>query len=301
MLRLTRSFIKPTLNGPGPIVVGCLVLILAYQNFSTYEPATNPINRNKILLQRLSPQPASETHSNDKRTTESGLLEGHSGDTDSYKNLQSSDLLSLHALPRSDRLDHFDIREYAPNRPRNIPANEEILRAPEVHSHRLSDVGTVLLEREVRPLMKPLEDEWLIQVNSRLRTLFGAFKPVDGEDWPETSDDDGTSKQRGPASEPGAFPGMPMIPGIPDFPEAPTSEDATDDYFSLKTITPEEVKLTKANEVTFGFKRGTLLSCELGSGHSKFRLSRPVSRTSSLDLSYESAENRNSVGFRLSW
>lgn len=221
---------------------------------------------------------------------------------ETFKELQKSNLISLQALTDVSQSEQYDIREFAPSRPLHVAFNEDPFRAPEIHSSRLSDVGTVWLEREIRPLVQPLEEEWLGHVNGRLRGIFGSFKPVDGEDWPEPGDEDG-SKSRGPASEPGAFPGMPAIPGIPDFPGAPTGgeENSGDDYLSLKTITPEGVKLTKANEVTIGFKHGTLVSCEVSSGQSKFKLSKPVSRSSSFDISHESADNRNSVGFRLSW
>jgi hypothetical protein len=290
--------IKRKLNGPMPYLLGSFFLILAYQNFSYHNPAhhnpkLNPAKRPETLIPRFQPQGPTD----DRIADEMG-----SARAETLKELQNSNLISLHALANEGQSDHFDIREFAPSRPVHVAFNEDPFRAPEVHSNRISDVGTVWLEREIRPLVKQLEDEWLGQVNGRLRGIFGSFKPVDGEDWPEPGEENG-SKSRGPASEPGAFPGMPSIPGMPDFPGAPTSgEDGSgDDYLSLKTITPEEVKLTKANEVTIGFKHGTLVSCEVGSGQSKFKLSRPVSRSSSFDISHESADNRNSIGFRLSW
>lgn len=281
-----------------PFLVISLVLILAYQNFSHHSPAhhnpkPNPANHAEALIPRFQSKDPT-----DDRTAE----ETRAAKAETFKELQNSNLVSLHILADENQSDQFDIREFAPSRPVHIAFNEDPFRAPEVHSNRLNDVGTVWLEREIRPLIKPLEDEWLGQVNGRLRGIFGSFKPVDGEDWPEPGEEDG-SKPRGPASDPGAFPGMPSIPGMPDFPGAPSGGDdnSGDDYLSLKTITPKEIKLTKANEVTIGFKHGTLVSCEIGSGQSKLKLTRPVSRTSSLDISHDSADNRNSVGFRLSW
>jgi hypothetical protein len=297
MVRLLKT-IKRKLKGPMPFLLGSFVLILAYQNFSHHTPPRhsrqlNPTKRAEELFPRFQPQgPTVDRTADEMRATKA----------ETFKELQNSNLISLHALADVSPSDQFDIREFAPSRPVHVAFNEDPFRAPEVHSNRINDVGTVWLEREIRPLVKPLEDEWLGQVNRRLRGIFGSFKPVDSEDWPEPGEEDG-SKSRGPASEPGAFPGMPSIPGMPDFPGAPTSgEDGSGDaYLSLKVITPEEVKLTKANEVTIGFKHGTLVSCEVGSGQSKFKLSRPVSRSSSFDISHDSADNRNSVGFRLSW
>lgn len=304
MIRRLFLRFQRKLKGPAPILAGSLILILAYQNFSHH---TAPTAHDLIpaFQKRHEQNTPAQLEAVDRSTSSdhvSGQVTGKAFGSETYKDLQNSNLLSLHAIPEDRKSNQFDIRDYAPNRPAHVAFNEDPFRAPEVHSNRMSDVGAVWLEREMRPLVKPLEDQWLNQVNGRLRGLFGSFKPVDSEDWPEPGQED-EAGSRGPASEPGAFPGMPHIPGMPNIQGAPEgdSDQSTDDYLSLKTLQPEDVKLTKANEVTIGFKHGTMVSCEIGSGQSKVRLSRPVSRSSSFDISHESAENRNSVGFRLSW
>ncbi|MDZ4084420.1 MAG: hypothetical protein U1E10_15860 [Bdellovibrionales bacterium] len=296
MIRRLYFGLRRKLKGPAPILAGSLVLILAYQNFSHHTP---PKSHDLIPAFQNRHEQKVPAHA---INVEPPIPSNQIAPGETYKALQNSNLLSLHAVPESSKSNHFDIREYAPSRPVHVAFNEDPFRAPEIHSNRMNDVGSVWLEREMRPLVKPLEDQWLNQVNGQLRGLFGAFKPVDDEDWPEPGQED-DSGTRGPASDPGAFPGMPQIPGMPSFQGAPEgeSDQSTDDYLSLKTLAPEDVKLTKANEVTIGFKHGTMVSCEIGSGQSKVRLSRPVSRSSSFDISHESAENRNSVGFRLSW
>lgn len=300
---MVRRFLPRKLKGPAPIIVGSLMLILSYQNFSPHDAQMKPIIQTEKLLPEFSPR-----HERKLSNEVNEGSENQAENTQSYRDLQNSNLISLNAIPKDRKSNHFDIRDYAPNRPDHVAFNEDPFRAPEMRptenaQPRMIDAGSAWLDREVRPLVKPLEEEWLNKVNGQLRGLFGSFKPVDGEDWPEPGQD-GSSSPRGPASVPGAFPGMPDIPGMPDFQGVPGSEsgdNSEDDYLSLKTITPEEVKLTKANEVTFSFKHGTSISCEISSGQSKLRLLRPVSRSSSFDISHESAENRNSVGFRLSW
>lgn len=290
MVRRLRLLIR-TLKGPAPIIVGSLVLVLAYQNFSPHEPQSSLVDRTETVFPDLN------------RHTERQVVTGgnsnserHRAMNESYRQLQKSNLLSLHIVPEDQKLNRFDIREYAPNRPDHVAFNEGPFRAPEIRPtenshHRISDAGAVWLEREVKPFLKPLEDEWLEKVNGQLRGLFGSFKPVEGEDWPAPGQE-GETSPLDPTTAPKLLPGMPDSPDI---------EDSKDDFLSLKTVTPEEVKLTKANEVTVAFKHGTLVSCEINSGQRKVRLSRPVSRSSSFDVSHESAENRNSIGFSLSW
>lgn len=282
-------------KGPAPFLVIALFLILAYQNFSLVKKT----NGNQVSSENLNPrfhQPhiqESFEQSEFSKDQAVPLEETH------HLPLQSLGLLSQRAKQEGN----FDIREFAPLRPNHVAFNEDPFRAPNVHTPNMNDVGSVWLEREMRPLVKPIEDEWLRQVNGRLRHFVGTFKPVDGEDWPESGGDE-DSPSRGPASDPSSFPGMPNIPGLPDYQGTPDSGEAQpsgQDYFSWNAIAPEDVKLTKANEVTIAFRHGTNVSCEINSSQNKFRLSRPISRSSSLDFSHESAENRNSVGFRLSW
>ncbi len=299
MLRLPQIVTKK-LRGPAPVLLFSLVLMVAFQNFS---PLNQPTPNSAVVShERVAPesQPLTPKFAHDFTSTSNQIIAIRSktsfGETDSPKLVSLNEVQNASA-PGSRA---FDIRVHAPGRPAQFDRPDPF-RAPEVHSYQVGDVGTVWLEREVRPIVKPLEDEWLREVNGRLRGLVGTFKPVESEEWPEPGDEEG--QKRGPASEPGGFPGMPSFPGMPDLNGSPSgeSDQTSEDHFSLNSFAPEDVKLTKANELTIGFKHGTNVSCEVGSGQSKFRLSRPFSRSSSIDISHESAENRNSVGFRLSW
>lgn len=201
----------------------------------------------------------------------------------------------------------FDIRDLAPSfrDTSSAPLNQNLIssHASTNESHTktadMKSVGQQLFEREFRPSLRPLEKEWVGRVN---RYLAG-FVPVDGEDWPETgSGEEGADgSDRAPAGQP-AFPGLPA--GFPGLPGSSSEDDATDDSgggFSWKTYRPQNIRLTKANEISVAFAHQTSLSCEIGSGGSKFRVSRPLSATSSIDFHHETEHSRNSLGFNLSW
>lgn len=191
-----------------------------------------------------------------------------------------------------------DIRDLAPTRPDGYFDRAHVLTAPS-HATSPESAASQWLERESRPLLAPIEKEWMLTVNRRLDRFF-KFEPVKSEDWPESSDDTGPGRgddgSRGPASD--APPGMPKMPTRPD---GSPDVDAFTDQFSFHDLVPHQVRLTKANEVTLGFGHGTDLSCELQNGQSTIVLSRAVSANTSLNLSHNSGENKNSMHFSLSW
>lgn len=201
------------------------------------------------------------------------------------------------SVPEKSPEGQIDIRDLAPLRPDGFMNQRHVLQAPD-QGDSMTSVGTKWLERETRPLIAPLEKEWMLAVNSRLNRFF-RFEPVKSEDWPEPGQDETPGGgDRAPASE----------DGLPNFPKMRTLPDGSLDPDSFKDFMPQpgayiprNIRLTKANELTLEFTEGTDLACEFGSETSKFKLTRPLSANSSLNLSHETGENKNSMHFSLSW
>lgn len=203
----------------------------------------------------------------------------------------------------------FDIRELAPQFEGGhfLGANSNPIsnsNSPVSGNADLSQVGQRLFESEVRPTLRPIEDAWVGRINDYLDRQFSSkragFVPIDGEDWPESGGDEQQGQDRGPASAP-SLPGLPAgFPGLPGLPEEGGQEDESD-AFSWRTYRPRDVRMTKANEISVAFAHETRLSYEIGSHGGKLRVSRPISPNSSIDLNHESQDNKNSLGFKLSW
>lgn len=270
------------------------VLILAFQNFSH-------ISRDQGV------KDGSPSHSPSRMMQEPYLqyhVEQIVRQSDSLSSPHPVDL-SLSPLQRLPEAS-FDIREIAPT-----PANEGNSASSIFAFHRsnssLSDqnldsadlkrAGSMILERQLRPSLQPIEEKLVRQFNRYL----ASFVPVEGDDWPSADgDQEGSKSDRSPSGQP-AFPGLPTgFPGTPGGPDdGAESEDS--DSFSWKEYRPKNLRFLKANEVTVGFAHRTELSCEISPNGSKFRVSRPLTATSSIDLNHETQGSRNSLGFKLSW
>lgn len=270
------------------------ILILAFQNFSPISPDQDAKDTSPSdSLSRMMQQPHLQHH-----------VEQIVRQSDASSSPHPLDL-SLSPVQRIPEAG-FDIRDIAPT-----PGNEgngttsifsfhrsnSSLSDQTLASADLNRAGSLILERELRPSLQPIEEKWVGQVNRYLAT----FVPVEGEDWPAPGgDDEGSNSDRAPAGQP-PFPGLPPgLPGLPGGPEdGADSEDSGS--FSWKEYRPKNLRFLKANEVTVGFAHRTELSCEIGPNGSKFRVSRPLTATSSIDLNHETQDSRNSLGFKLSW
>lgn len=165
----------------------------------------------------------------------------------------------------------------------------------------MKNAGQKIFEQELRPNLRPLEQEWVGRVN---RYLAG-FVPIESEDWPtsgSSQDESGSDGgDRAPAGSP-AFPGLPAgFPGLPGSPGDTDDQDDSSGAFSWKTYRIQKIQLTKANEISLAFAHQTKLSCEVGSGGTRFRVTRPLSSTSSIDFHHETKDSRNSLGLNISW
>lgn len=269
------------------------ILILAFQNFSHIssdqgEKGTSPSDSPNRMMQQPHLQHHVEQIVRQSETISSPPLD--------------LSLTPLQRLPEAS----FDIRDIAPTRgnkrdePISIFAfnrSNSSLSDHTLASADLDRAGSLILERELRPSLQPIEEKWVGQVNRYLAT----FVPVEGEDWPSPGgDDEGSNSDRAPAGQP-SFPGLP--PGLPGLPGGPADGAESEDLgsFSWKEYRPKNLRFIKANEVTMGFAHRTELSCEIGPNGSKFRVSRPLTATSSIDLNHETQDSRNSLGFKLSW
>ncbi len=189
-----------------------------------------------------------------------------------------------------------DIRESAPSRP---AAYEQLdgrryasLQAP-AHATSIEGAGTQWAERELRPYLAEYESQFVAGVNHRLNRVL-KFEEIESE-WPASGDDQNTesndgSSGRGPASESDG----------PAFPTPPSPSDLRD-LFSLRSYRPTRVQLTKANELTVGFRGDTALSCEVASGGSKLKLARPLDNRTQVDVSHDTVDKKNSVHLTISW
>ncbi len=190
----------------------------------------------------------------------------------------------------------MDIRESAPTRPR---AYEELdrrryasLQAPP-QATSAEGAGTQWAERELRPYLSEYEGQFVAGVNHRLNRLL-KFEELNTE-WPaSTGDADSDARDggsgRGPASD-SENPSLPPAPNPADF----------QDLFSLKSYRPTRVQMTKANELTVGFRGETALSCEVNGAGSKVKLARPLDPRTQLNVSHDTVEKKNSVNLSFSW
>ncbi len=219
----------------------------------------------------------------------------HQSDRDLILNLQSQKLYN-----------GFDIRDMAPQ----IGAEAKTLsladraksdwRGPRLSAPDLNLAGSLLFEQSLRPSLRPIEDEWVGKAN---RYLAGFF-PVESDEWPTSEtdlDESSGPRSQSPDGLEHPFPELsPAFPGLPSNPDD-RAEQPEAGAFSWKTYRPRNIRFLRANEIAMGFSSGAQLSCEIGPGGSRFRLSRPMTTSTSIDLHHDTHDNRNSMGLKVSW
>lgn len=211
-------------------------------------------------------------------------------------------LQELSLQPRSLASDVTDIRLAAPERPAGFgdtvgisPARR--LSAPD-GADSAGSAGAKWVEREMRPLLAPYEQQWVAGVNKRLNRIF-RFEEVNGDDWPQ----DGESRPRsggGEGDEGDRDPASPRMPRIPGMPQLPAGDDGND-FLSWRTFKPSDLRMTKANELTLGFSTGARMSYEVDSRQSIIKLTKPMSPTTTVDVSHESAGQKNALHLNITW
>lgn len=270
-------------------------IIISFQNFSFHSssrnPAAPPIDPS---LRRLLPTNAPLGSASDGQVSEPGESELR--------------LLPTHLPHQSNSSEtdqaEFDIRDSAPHRPDRFEQFAPDQQRPQWEApaqvSSAAGAGTSWAEREMRPLLAPYEQKWVASVNRRLDRMF-RFTPVKGEAWPDSGDEEAQRHQPGPAGaedDEGDGQRYPASPGIPGLPATPPGSA---DLFSWRSFQPRDLRMTKANELTLGFSAGSNLSYQVDARQSVIRYTRPVTSTTSVNLSHETAEKRNSLNLNIAW
>ena len=192
----------------------------------------------------------------------------------------------------ADRGSSFDIRSFAPDKPQKFEdaathSEFSILKAPEMSGGTMTDVGGRFVESATRPMVAPLEQEFVAKVNRFFR--WEEIEDDEPDPYQDTKDED-KKKDAGGSDPSSLFEELfkPQQPG------GGNSQGST-------TFKPKQFRLSKANEVCLDFHGGSRLSYEVGQGSGVLKLNNEISQNTRLEWQVDPAQQRNSLNLDFSW